>query len=385
MKKILFVTVISGFLPQFELNDVKLLKKMGCEIHYASNFNNPVYSFDKQKLIEYGIVLHHIDIEKNPAKLSNLKAIKQLKKLIDDNEIDAISCHNPMGGVAGRIAARLSKRNPYVIYTAHGFHFYEGAPGLNWLLYYTTERLLARYTDELITINDEDYKRALKFKLKKDGHVDKIHGVGVDAIKFVPNEQVGREIRKQLDISSSSFVMVTAAELRDNKNHIVVFQAIKKLHDSGQLIDGQFYYLLCGQGPNRPELEKYVQENHLEHIVRFLGFKTNMAEILQAADCFVFPSIREGLGVAAIEALLCGVPLVVADNRGTKEYAIDGYNSFVCDPKSPSDFESSIIRLIKDKERTQAMASNCRQSAEIFTVPEVQKTMKKVYEKWITH
>jgi glycosyltransferase involved in cell wall biosynthesis len=110
-----------------------------------------------------------------------------------------------------------------------------------------------------------------------------------------------------------------------------------------------------------------------------------MANILQTADCFVFPSIREGLGVAAIEALLCGVPLVVADNRGTKEYAIDGVNSFVCDANSASDFKRSIIRLFKDKEQKQYMAEHCRESAQVFTVNEVQKTMKKVYEGWISH
>ena len=385
MKKILFVTVISGFLPQFELNDVKLLKKMGCEIHYASNFNNPIYTFDRQTLLDYGIVLHQIDIEKNPANASNFKAIKQIKNIIDDYEIDAISCHNPMGGVAGRIAARLSKREPYVIYTAHGFHFYDGAPKLNWMLYYTAERFLARYTDELITINDEDYRHALKFRIKKGGHVDKIHGVGVDDIKFVPNKEIGTEIRKKLGISDSAFVMMTAAELRDNKNHIVVFKAIRKVMRDLHIGDGQIYYLLCGKGPNQPELERYVAENGLENIVKFLGFRTDMANMLQAADCFVFPSIREGLGVAAIEALLCGVPLVVADNRGTKEYAIDGVNGFVCDATSSSDFKRSIIRMIKDKEQQEYMAEHCRESAEIFTVKEVQKTMKKVYEEWINH
>ena len=385
MKKILFITVISGFLPQFELNDVRTLKEMGCEIHYASNFKNPVYAFDKDVLTDLGIVLHQIDIEKNPANLSNYRAIGQVRRLIDSCDIDAISCHNPMGGVVGRLAARLSKRDPYVIYTAHGFHFYEGAPALNWILYYNAERYLARYTDELITINEEDYKRALNFKLKEGGHVDKIHGVGVDDIKFVPNKEVGTEIRKELGISDSAFVMLTAAELRDNKNHMVVFRAIKKIMVDLRLGDGQLYYLLCGKGPNQPELEKYVKDNGLEKIVKFLGFRTDMANMLQTADCFVFPSIREGLGVAAVEALLCGVPLVVADNRGTKEYAVDGVNSFVCDANSSSDFKRSIIRLIKDKEQKQYMAEHCRESAQVFTVHEVQKTMKKVYEEWISH
>lgn len=385
MKKILFVTVISGFLPQFELNDVKLLKEMGCEIHYASNFKNPIYTFDEQKLLDYGIVLHQIDVEKQPAKLNNLKAIKQIKNIIDENEIDAISCHNPMGGVAGRIAAKLSKRKPYVIYTAHGFHFYDGAPFINWALYYVAERFLARWTDELITINEEDYRRAQNFKLKKGGHVAKIHGVGVDDVKFLPEPDVGVQIRNELGIPQDAFVLLTAAELRDNKNHVVVFKAIKKLIENKELDNHQIYYLLCGKGPNRQDLERYVKEYQLEDIVRFMGYRTDMPKMLQAADCFVFPSIREGLGVAAVEALLCGVPLVVSDNRGTKEYAIDGTNSFVCDASSPTDFEKAIAKLLRDKTTKQQMSERCRESAMIFTVREVEKTMKKVYEGWINH
>jgi glycosyltransferase involved in cell wall biosynthesis len=356
---------------------------MGVEIHYASNFKNPIYTFDKQKLIDNGIVLHQVDIEKNPASTKNFKAIKQIKNIIDDEQIDAVSCHNPMGGVAGRIAARISKRKPYVIYTAHGFHFYKGAPTINWMLYYTAEKFLARWTDELITINDEDYRRACKFHLKKNGRVDKIHGVGVDDERFVPIPNARETMRAELGVEDDAFVMVTAAELRDNKNHIVVLKAIRNLINEMDMTDKKIYYLLCGKGPNRVELEDLAKEYGIDDIVKFLGFRTDMHRILQAADCFIFPSIREGLGIAAVEALLCGVPLVVADNRGTKEYALDGVNSFVCASDSDEEFEAAIRKMISDKKQKQIMADCCRESASIFTVREVEKTMKRVYEGWL--
>ena len=157
MRKVLFVTTISGFLPQFEKNDVKLLGEMGCQVHYASNFRNPVYAFDEKELKSQGIFLHHIDIAKSPVKIrENIAAIRQLRTVIEENDIDIIHCHNPMGGVAGRAAAGTGRRRPYVIYTAHGFHFYKGAPLLNWLLFYPAERFLARFTNQLVTINKED-------------------------------------------------------------------------------------------------------------------------------------------------------------------------------------------------------------------------------------
>ena len=172
-KKILYVTTISGFLPQFEMNDVKLMQDMGYEVHYASNFTKQVYSFDKDGLIKQGIKLHHIDIEKKPLKIyAALKAIRQIRKIIDDENITMVHCHNPMGGVCARIAAHESRVKPYVIYTAHGLHFYKGAPYINWLLYYPAEKLLAHLTDTVTFLNlifskKEKQYTILKKSLKK--------------------------------------------------------------------------------------------------------------------------------------------------------------------------------------------------------------------------
>lgn len=379
MKKVLFITTISGFLPQFEYNDVKILQEMGCEIHYASNFKKPVYAFDDEDLEKQGIILHQIDIEKSPLKLKqNLKATKQLKKIIEENEIDMIHCHNPMGGVSGRIAARISKRIPYVIYTAHGFHFYKGASFWNWLLFYTAEFFLARYTNQLITINREDYLRAQKLPLKKGGSVTQIHSVGVDNNKFVPNKKIAEEKRKELGIPLDAFHIVTAAELTINKNQKIVIDAIAELKGKN------IYFSICGKGSNEERLKSLIREKYMENRIRLLGYRTDMEEILQTADCFAFPSFREGLGVAAIEALLCGIPLIVADNRGTREYAVSGENSIVCQADNKTEFIEAIELLYSDSRKRQEMASKCRHSVDEFTIEEVEKTMKEVYRKWIS-
>lgn len=376
MRKVLFVTTISGFLPQFEKNDVKLLGEMGCEVHYASNFRNPVYAFDKKELKKQGVFLHHIDIAKSPAKIrENFAAIKQLRSVIDENDIDIIHCHNPMGGVAGRVAAGTGRRKPYVIYTAHGFHFYEGAPLLNWLLYYPAERFLARFTNQLVTINKEDYVRAQGFRLRPGGNIVQIHGVGVNYERFCPNTGAGERMRKRLGIPRDAFHIVTAAELNANKNQKVVIEAIARLGKK------DIYYSICGKGDNEKSLKALATEKHLEKQVRFLGYRTDMEEVLRSADCFAFPSRREGLGVAAIEALLCGVPLIAADNRGTREYAINGINSIVCRPDSVEDFQEAIDLLYQDVDARVRMADACRASAGKFTINETGRTMKEVYKK----
>ena len=219
MKRMLFVTTIGGFLQQFEMEQVNILRELGYELYYASDFDNMFYSHSKGELVKSKVRTCHISIKKYPWRIAaNLRAILQIKRIIDTFHIDIIHCNNPVGGVCGRVAARLSKMEPYVVYTAHGFHFYKGAPIRNWLIYYPVERFLARYTDVLVTINREDYRRALHFNLKDNGYVIKVNGMGVDKKRYKPMPDIRDEVRHELSIPDGALHIITAAELNDNKN-----------------------------------------------------------------------------------------------------------------------------------------------------------------------
>lgn len=374
MKRALIVTTIGGFLPQFEMNDVRILQEYGVEVHYASDFQNPVYDFDPEELHRQGIKTHPISVKKSPARLmDNLKALLQLKQLIDREKIDLVHCHNPMGGVVARLAAALSKRKPALIYTAHGFHFYKGAPLLNWLLFYPAERFLAHFTDCLVTINREDEKAAKRFRLRGKGQVFLIHGVGVDMKRFYPRPQERAAIRERLGIPPEAFHVVTAAELNRNKNQSVVIQAIAETKEDS------IYYSICGKGPRREELQREIDRYELNDRVKLLGYRYDMTDILQSADCFAFPSFREGLGIAAVEALACGVPVIAADNRGTREYMQDRVNGLVCDPADPKSFAQALQRLHGDKAFYESLCAQCRPSADRFSVEDTDGKMRKIY------
>ena len=377
MKKILYVTTISGFLPQFELNDVKIIQEMGYEVHYASNFDNPIYKFDKEELTEKGIVLHHIDVMKSPLSINkNIKAVKQLRNIIDTERINLIHCHNPMGAMTARYAAHTSKQKPLVIYTAHGFHFYIGAPKLNWFLYYPAEKTAARWTDAIVTINKEDFERAQKkFRLKRDGFVEQIHGVGIDEHKFSSKPEIAKLKRKELNIPADAFHIVTAAELNDNKNQRVIIEALSMIKRD------DVYYSICGKGPDKEKLEDLIEKYKLSDRVRLLGYRTDMDEVLQTADVFAFPSKREGLGIAAVEALSCGVPLIASDNRGTREYAVHNMNAIVCKSDSVTDFVKAIDKVSTNTKFLQMLRTNSRRSAMRFSMEETEKIMRSVYER----
>lgn len=374
MKHALIVTTIGGFLPQFEMNDVKILQENGYTVHYASNFKNPVYDMDAEKLQEMGIKLHHIDICKSPFRvIKNARACLKLKKIIKREKIGLVHCHNPMGGVVGRLAALFCRRPICVIYTAHGFHFYEGAPKKNWLLYYTAEKALAHFTDRLITINHEDYERAKGFLLRDGGRVEYIPGVGVDIAKFRKREELRGEKRRELGIPEGAFHVVSVGELNENKNHQVILRAVARLKEQ------DICYSICGSGPMEAYLREEIEALGLQQRVRLLGYRRDVAEVLQSADCFAFPSKREGLGIAAVEALACEVPVIAADNRGTREYVRDGENGIVCDAGSETDFADAIGRLIKSEALRQRLREGCRETAEHFSIEATDKIMRRIY------
>ena len=121
-KKALLVTTVSGFVPQFEMNNVRLLQNMGFEVHYASNYNTPSYGTDNHRLDGTGIIRHQIDFVRSPFKPENITVFRQLKAVMEQEQFQLVHCHTPMGGVMARLAAHATHTGP-VIYTAHGFHF----------------------------------------------------------------------------------------------------------------------------------------------------------------------------------------------------------------------------------------------------------------------
>lgn len=373
-KKALIVTSVGGFLSQYELGNVDNLQNLGYEVHYATNFGFPVYPFDKNELEKCGIVLHPIKIKKKPKDFrKNISVILELKRIIEREDIQLIHCHNPMGGVVARTAAMLSKTKPFVIYTAHGFHFYEGGPKKYWLIIYPIEKFFARKTDTLITINSEDYSISKKMHMHKSGSRYYIYGAGVDMNRFRPMPEIYDEMRDKLDVPKDAFHIVSAGELNDNKNNWVIIEALHQLNDP------DIYYTICGDGVNAFSLANLIKSYGLENQVRMVGYRNDMENVLNSADCFAFPSIREGLGLAAVEALSCGIPLIISDNRGSREFAVNEYNALICNHDDPAGFAKAIARMKEEESLRKRLAGNSRESVERFNKDGIKKVMENIY------
>ena len=299
MKKVLFVaTVVKTHIMEFHIPYLKMFKEMGWETAVAArnDYDNPA-----DCVIPYCDTYYNVPFERNPLKPGNLKAYKELKHIIDEGEYDIIHCHTPVGAMLTRLAAKQArKQGTKVFYTAHGFHFYNGAPAINWILYYPVEKWLSRYTDVLITINKEDYERAKTFKA---GKVCYVPGVGIDLKKFNVGYVNKEQKRKEIGVSADDFVLLSVGELIPRKNHEVVIRALSVLKQQDNL--SHIEYVICGRGVYEADMKKLAEGLDVADHIHFLGYRNDISEICNCADLFVFMSHQEGLPVALMEAMAC--------------------------------------------------------------------------------
>lgn len=339
-KKVLFTaTVVKTHINTFHLPFLKMFKEKGYEVHVAAKND-----FINEECIIPNCDKHYdINFERNPFSKANIQAYKELKKIIKQNKYDIIHCHTPVASVLTRLAAK-DERNTTVIYTAHGFHFFKGAPLINWLIYYPVEWFSAKLTDKLITINKEDYERAKKWILRRNGKVYYVPGVGIDFSKFNTKEIDKAEKRKELGISENTKIILSVGELNKNKNHESVIRALAEIKDQ------DFVYLIAGRGELQSYLSSLIHEQRLQEKVKLLGFRTDVNELLRIADLFVFPSKREGLPVSLIEAMACGVNCIASDVRGNNDLLTQDKLFKTCDVDSLKEMMETELKKIEKVE-----------------------------------
>lgn len=371
MKKVLFVATITKHINTFHIPYLKWFKEQGYEVHVASKGNEPIEYCDK-----------HFDIpfERFPLKIQNIKAYKQLKNIINENKYEIIHCHTPVGGVLTRLAARKARKkyNTKVIYTAHGFHFYKGAPLLNWIIYYPIEKVCARWTDCLITITSEDYEFAKKHL--KARNIEHVNGVGMNPkrLKKELTQEEKDKFRSKLEIRKDDIVFSYIAELNANKNQILLIktiQGLKKEQDNIRL-------LLIGDGPLKEQYQQYIKENNLENEIQLLGKRQDINELLSITNIYLASSIREGLPVNVMEAMYKGLPIIATDNRGHRELIHNGKNGNICEKNDIENFENNIQKFLKDMSIINNMKEINKILVKKYELEEVKNKMEEIYKKW---
>ena len=381
MKKFLVITSVASMVDQFLMPTIRMLQDMNYEVHVACNFekgstcSNERIQELKQSLDELKIKYFQIDFARNVTEIKgNLVAYKQVVSLIKENQYDLVHCHSPIGGLVTRLACIKARKNgTKVLYTAHGFHFFKGAPIINWLAFYPAEWLLAPFTDVLITINKEDY--AFAQRNLKANRTEYVPGVGIKTEKFrTPLDAA--EKRRSLGFGDQDFLILTVAEMNKNKNQAMVLKAMALL--KGTEAFSNMKYLICGMGDYEAELRRQAKELGIEDHVFFLGYRKDIPQIHRASDLFAFLSYREGLPVALMEAMCSGMPTVCSAARGNTDLIENGKEGLIVD-NEPRALADAILTLYHEPDTRRRYGQAAARKVQQFDRVNVHRIMKDIY------
>lgn len=365
MKRVLIVCTTDSMIWNFLVPHIKHMESLGMTIECACSVTGMYFNELKE---QHGLTMHEIHFHRSPYNFENIKAYKELKKLVINGDFDTIFCHEPVGGAMGRFVGKKTKRK--VIYMAHGFHFFNGASKVNWLIYYNVEKFLARYTDALLVINQEDYGVAKKFMAKD---VALINGIGINTSKFKRFET--NYIREIYNLSGDDFIMLTVGELIPRKNHEVIIKMISKMKND------KLHFFIAGEGELTETLKMIVKELNIENNVHFLGFSRNISELCNSCDLFVFPSVHEGLPVALMEAMACGKPVVVSKIRGNVDLIDEGKGGYFVDTYDIDGYAKAIQKFLDNKELLKEFGDYNIEKVKQFDIEYVKGQLKEIYRR----
>lgn len=377
--KVLIVASVVSFIEWFNKENVDYLNKTRqCELHIACNFDY-MEDTDEERTRAYidkikseGVILHNIHFARSPFSSQNIDCYKQLKAIIDENHFGLIHVHTPTVSILTRLAARKArKEGTTVMYTCHGFHFHNAAPKKNWMMFYPMERMMSRFCDYIVTINKEDFDRAKTFHAP---NVRYIPGVGVNINRIHDCKIDKKAYKREIGVPEDCVLILSIGEMIERKNHEVIVRALAKVQNPN------VYYAICGKGPLREYLEQLANELGVGDRVKFLGFRKDIPELCNTADISAFPSRIEGLGLAGIEAMAAGVPLVSSNVHGILDYVIDGKTGYAIDPDDVDGFSKAISTLADDEELCKVMSANCWNAVAPFDIENALHVMWNIYD-----
>jgi glycosyltransferase involved in cell wall biosynthesis len=371
-KNIIVIATVYFHVLHFHLPFIRLLQHKRYHVEVAAGRDAAKKSIQQQ-----GIECEDICFTRDLRLGANYKAYKQLRALLRDNTYALIQVHTPIAGFLTRMAAWRSKLKTPILYMVHGFHFYKGAPVQNWLLYYTAEKIAARWTDGLIVINSEDYNCAQKLGFLHNVNLFKVNGVGVDLEKYsVLGEK--EELRRSLGFSAEDKIVLCCAELSKVKNHKMLFKAWKKVVYSMP----NAKLLIVGIGKLENILKSYVSKHQLPNIM-FLGYRQDISELLNIADIFTLTSTREGLPKAIMEAMACAKPVVATNVRGNRDLIEDGVNGYLIEVGDIEGLAQNIIKLLENDSLAKTMGAKGLEKIESYSLDKVLKEMEAIYDRYL--
>lgn len=311
-----------------------------------------------------------LPLEKSITAPANFRAAALLRKELKAEGYALVSTHTSLAAFFTRLAAR--GLDTKVVNTCHGYLFDENTPALKRALLLEAERLTARRTDLLLTMNETDFDIAQKYRLGKA--ILPIPGMGVD---FAPLDAcpptAGELLRSELALPEGTFAVLYPAEFSLRKSQATLLHALTLLPDS-------VFLLLPGDGALLGECKALARRLGVEGRVRFPGNVERMAPWYAAADCAVSSSRSEGLPFNVMEAMHTGLPIAATAVKGHTDLIRDGVNGLLFPYGDTSACAGAIHRLWEDTAFARALGAQAREDSEQYRLETVLPQVLAAYQ-----
>lgn len=367
MKLLIVANYAKGHINKFHIPTIKKFKENGWQVDVACNLDGEVPLCDNA---------YNLPLERNPFRFKSLKAIKMLKKIIEQNNYDVIHLHTLTGRVVGTLAAKgFKEKGLKIVATYHGLNYYDGSSMLSKLII-PIDRYLSKFCDLSFSDNSEDIIYAKKYRLKIADSIFCPISINVERLLPVEKHFLNRNaIRNSFKVNEDEKLLTYVAELYKNKNQIYLLNSLKILKERGYKVK----LMLIGPEADGGELKEAVKNYGFEKDVILTGWRSDIGDLLCASDIYVASSIREGLGINLIEAMLVGLPIVATNNRGHREVIVDGENGYLVDIDSPKSCADRIEEFLTN---TVVAEKFIKRGKEIYLEKFSKKTEDVIFEEY---
>jgi glycosyltransferase involved in cell wall biosynthesis len=372
MPKLLFVTTIAATLRAFLLPLATHFRALGWQVDAlaagATTCGECVDNFDRVFDASWGRDVF--------AFWANARGGAILREVVQRGDYDIIHLHTPIASMVGRLALHSRKRRPRVIYTAHGFHFYQGGAWGRNLAFIAMEKFAGYWTDALVVINDEDLQSARRLDLVPKERIFYMPGIGVDVERFTPtlsSINARERLRLDLEIKSGETVFMQVADFIPRKRHADLIRAFAEIEEGSPKL------LLAGDGPERSVMQRLAHELGVLDRVKFLGMRSDISELLHIVDALLLVSCQEGLPRSVLEAMAVGKPVIGTAVRGTRDLIEDGAGLLV-PVGDVGAIADAMRRIIREPEQAHQMGRRGRELASQYDVRRIVESHARLYE-----
>lgn len=347
--KVLITASSFSHIVNFHLPYLRRLYDEGWEIHLACGGTDCGIPFISKK--------YSLPLKKRIGAVSNFHSAAKIRQIVGSNHYDLIITHTSLAAFFTRLALKGLKNRPRVINVVHGYLFHDNMPNGKRVLLELAERITAKQTDKILTMNESDTVWATKNHVAPIVH--KIPGMGLDDKKFL---DVAAKV--DLGLSENDFVLIYPAEFSDRKNQ-------RMLIESMTILPNRVKLLLPGNGKELHVCQELAKKFGVEDRVFFPGYLSDIQSVIRISDVAVSSSKSEGLPFNIMEAMFLGKPIVASKVKGNADLIENNYSGILFALDDKTAFADSVNKLMNDRDLATSMGKHAAEQVQQYRLDRV--------------